>query len=365
VSLAATEAAPTPERDLAGDPWLPRLFRAVLALPAPPLMVTLGAVLLAVVLDVSWFTASGLWRGIYVNGVPYWLEPSARLNLLYELNLGFSALALIYFVRGVERDLSELEPALAEDPAVLRREVASVPARSLHVGTATGLALVVLDLWYSYTEFREPLGNFPALAQTWFILREVLYDLFMCRVLAWGVTAAYRLSRFGSVAVRIDLLDLSSLRPFTSNGLRLAFFWLLIWSVFTPFLLLEPTMERGVFLAIAALIVSQIGLSAVALTIPTVDVRRRLRKAKTAELRVVREAIARDRAAIIDPRDPSAAAAAVRLPGLLAWEARIAAVPESLLDADSLRRLGLYLLLPLGSWVASALIEHVVEAALR
>jgi len=57
-------------------------------------------------------------------------------------------------------------------------------------------------------------------------------------------------------------------------------------------------------------------------------------------------------------------AAAGRLPGLLAYEARIEGVAESLFDAQSTGRMVLYLLIPLGSWVGGALIEHVVDAVL-
>jgi hypothetical protein len=68
------------------------------------------------------------------------------------------------------------------------------------------------------------------------------------------------------------------------------------------------------------------------------------------------------RIAAIDPRHPESAGAAARLPGLLAWEARVAAVSETLVDADALRRMGLYVLIPLGSWVASAAIEWLFNS---
>jgi hypothetical protein len=362
VSTAASEAASAPEPDLGRYPWLPWTFRFVLALPGPSIAIAAGAMLLAATIDVGWFSASGMWHGIYVAGVPFWLDPVAYNNLLYDLSLGFSVLALIHLVRGAERDLFDLEAALPFDSESLRREVLGVPHRTLWIGTATGLAIALIDIVYLYTEFE--LAVFPPLAQVWVLFREFLYDVLLCRVLIWGAAAAHRLSRLVGTSVRIDLLDLAPLRSFSHNGVRLAFFWLLLWSVWTPFLLIEPALDSELFVAIAFMISIQIAFSAVALVIPTRGARKRLRDAKAAELRTVRDAIARDRAAVLDPRDPGSAAAATRLPGLLAWESRVAAVPESLLDAGSLRRLGFYLLLPLGSWVASALIQHVVDAAL-
>jgi hypothetical protein len=55
----------------------------------------------------------------------------------------------------------------------------------------------------------------------------------------------------------------------------------------------------------------------------------------------------------------------VRLPGLLAWESRVESVPEWPIDAAALRRIALYLLIPLGSWVGGALVERLVDALLR
>ncbi len=107
-----------------------------------------------------------------------------------------------------------------------------------------------------------------------------------------------------------------------------------------------------------------IALSALAIAIPTRGARRCLRETKAAQLADVRGTIERDRVAALDPNHPDRAAAAARLPGLLAYEVRVAAVPEWLLDAHSLRRVGLYLLIPLASWVGGAMIERFVDAVL-
>ena len=57
-------------------------------------------------------------------------------------------------------------------------------------------------------------------------------------------------------------------------------------------------------------------------------------------------------------------AAEERLPGLLAWEGRVEAVSEWPIDAATLRRPGIFVLLPLGSWIGGALVERLVDAAL-
>jgi hypothetical protein len=54
----------------------------------------------------------------------------------------------------------------------------------------------------------------------------------------------------------------------------------------------------------------------------------------------------------------------LRLPGLLAYEARVERVREWPFDLPVLLRFGLYVLILLGSWVAGALVERALGLAL-
>jgi hypothetical protein len=144
---------------------------------------------------------------------------------------------------------------------------------------------------------------------------------------------------------------------------RLALFWLLLWAVWVPLLFVSPV-KGNALLAFSALVGIGITLSAVAVAIPTRGARRRVSEAKAAELAELRRTIERERDTALDANHPNRVDAAARLPGLLAYEARIEAVPEWLLDPRSLRRVGLYLLIPLASWVGGALIERLVDVAL-
>jgi hypothetical protein len=49
---------------------------------------------------------------------------------------------------------------------------------------------------------------------------------------------------------------------------------------------------------------------------------------------------------------------------MLAYEARIESVREWPFDTSTLRRFGLFLLIPLVSWIGGALVERAVNAAL-
>ncbi len=51
-------------------------------------------------------------------------------------------------------------------------------------------------------------------------------------------------------------------------------------------------------------------------------------------------------------------------PGLLAGESRVEGIAERPIHAETLRRVGLYLLIPLESWVGGALVERVIDTVL-
>ena len=365
MGLAAADAVDSHSRGGATrDFWLPWTFRRILGLPGPPLAIGAAAVLLSLVIDAVWFNASGLWQGFRIEGTPAWLHPYPSVNFAYAVCLGLGVVSLLYLVRGAERDISQLGPALDLAPgplAELRSEILSVSPRSLRVGTVAALAIAVLDLGVGFA-FSD-LGRLDSGSMAWLVLREVLWDLLIFRVFAWATLVALRLSRLGRESARIRLFDLATLRPFTQNGVRLALFWLVLWAIWVPVLFLGP-FGGDALPALAILLGIGSALSIVAITLPTLGVRSRLREAKAAELAEVRQAIERDRGAALDADHPGRDAAAARLPGLLAYEDRVAGISEALLDAGSLRRLGLYLLIPLASWVGGAMIERLVDAVL-
>jgi hypothetical protein len=166
------------------------------------------------------------------------------------------------------------------------------------VGTALGFALVILDLWVGYSQI-ETLHH-PVLAQIWIITREFLYTVLIVRVLAFGLICARRLSGVARKRLHVDLLDLSPLEPFTRHGMRLALYWLLLWSIWVP-VFWTPSLDERAFVAMAVLIGLQVLLAVAAIAIPTQGARERVREAKRAALAEVRAAIGLDRIAVIDP----------------------------------------------------------------
>jgi hypothetical protein len=105
-------------------------------------------------------------------------------------------------------------------------------------------------------------------------------------------------------------------------------------------------------------------LGALSVVLTARGVHRAIVKAKAAEPQRVRSEIAREREAALGADEERTTVADQRLPGLLAYEARMERVREWPFDLPVLLRFGLYVLILLGSWVAAALVERALGLAL-
>jgi hypothetical protein len=101
-------------------------------------------------------------------------------------------------------------------------------------------------------------------------------------------------------------------------------------------------------------------LGAASLVLPCLGIRQRIKQAKAAELARVRGEIEARLAALRDGYTERS----IELPGLLAWEARVADVPEWPFGTPVLLRFVLLVLIPLGSWLGGAMVERLVEGVL-
>ncbi|MDJ0867366.1 MAG: hypothetical protein QNK03_14745 [Myxococcota bacterium] len=182
----------------------------------------------------------------------------------------------------------------------------------------------------------------------WLVAMPVFY--------VWGV-GVQRLWRCGRHALRVDLLDLEALAPFTRVGLRLA---LVVLAV--PLLLLPVSLVLGPPARIEMLLYLPVmALGIAALAVPAWGLRGAIRAAKQAELERVRRALHGEPGALdgslLAGQTPS-------LIELLRYRHEIRALREWPFDAGALGRLGLYLLIPVASWVAGALVERFVDRVL-
>lgn len=107
-----------------------------------------------------------------------------------------------------------------------------------------------------------------------------------------------------------------------------------------------------------------VSIGTIAFLLPLRELHRRIRDEKEAELERVRAAIHCNREALLSTSS-DAAAPAMRMPGLLAYEHRIASVHEWPINTPEIVRFGLLIMLGLGSWLGGALVGHVVDFLLR
>jgi hypothetical protein len=268
-----------------------------------------------------------------------------------------------FVIEGGARDLRALEPSLRGSAEERARRIAGIdrhPRGRLLVATlAAPLPLVALHAVAPGTA--GPVSSLLAGGPLGF---EVVYEaaaqllfwvVFVPVLVAWVVGVA-RFWRCGRRGVRVDLLDLAALAPFAGFGLRLALVVLAIPVLMAPaaVLGLSPApVELALYGGVVAL-----GLAA--LVVPSWGLHSAICEAKAAELGRVRRALHGDPAALdASPLAPDAE----RLSTLdvVLWRDRVESLREWPFDARALRRFGLYLLIPLGSWVGGALVERLVD----
>jgi hypothetical protein len=286
-----------------------------------------------------------------VTGVS-WADVLA-VHVTYALYFAGVPIAIAILVRGLERDARNLAPALGAKEggdASLYRDALKVAPRAVWLGAGAGLLVAIATIWVMAGSLKEV----PRVGVLFITLREIAIDLALFGAMGWGVGAALRLSRLTEERARPDLLAPRAFAPLARNGTRLAAVWLVFMAISIPVGMVPPEVLAEVMRSLLVMVFALAALALVALILPCRGAHRVLRAAKRAELREVRSQIAEARRTRED----------TRLPGLLAWEARIEGLSEWPIDATALRRTGLFLMLPVASWVGSAFVERLVDASI-
>jgi hypothetical protein len=324
----------------------------------PSLLIWIVVTLFVLALCTAWHNATGAWRGIAVDGEPFW-QTSWRLEIVFAVILGYIVACGGWIVRSVRRDLDTLAPVLAIGPSELAAERAGIGRFSRWTlaiagagGVAVGIAVHLL------VNAMLPPGHSALDDRPWRFVRDVAIWTLSIRLIVVVIGSSQRVSRLSERVARIDLLDLRGLAPLARIGLRSALAFALAASLIAAMASDEFTLPVTL---LTMAIVGAVG--ALTVLLPVRGVHRAIRAAKDAELREVRAAIARARRAAID-ENAAAGPNATRLGDLLAFEARIAGVGEWPFDLGTLVRFAFFLALPFGSWVAGALVERLVSRVL-
>jgi hypothetical protein len=281
--------------------------------------------------------------------------PGLRHATVISLLIGLALSTRILAPTWLSQDLADLVALLPERSSIADSTAAYEYAPALRrVVAVIGGPLGVLIVFAS-SGFDGVLAVWDA-STVWALVANAALFAMMAQV-AWSQRVEERfLDREVTSRLRVPLLDREGLSPYARRGLRGSFFWLLGSSIASVLIF-----NWGFSWATLIVVLCTLGIGTFSLIDPSRRLRRRIQQAKRAELARVRGAIEAARAGALEASDAHAAG---RLPGLLAWEARIAGVHEWPFDVSTWLRFGVLALVAVGSWLGGALVERILGLAL-
>ena len=339
---------------LENDELVPLEFRVAWLLPIPAL--AMGAVIAAALL-VAYFAFS------FGFGVPLVSEEGGLLESTLDsvwlcLLVAYTFTSYRVASRGIEDDLRRAGAEPAPNVGTLPRPMVRRSRYFGAIGLAVGFFIInAVSSAQGYT-MEAP---WTALHETsFFLFLFLLFFWMLARVIVFTISGARYAAGFSSDDLEVDLLDLQPLNAFGRIGLRFALLWIVGVTFAVPMLLTPDLESTGVLVALPPAAV----IATVALLIPVLGVRARVRSVKQAELARIGAAIRGDDAALSETRIADRKGQ-LSLADLIAYRGLVESAPEWPYDAPTLSRFVLYLLIPAASWVAAALVERGVDSLLR
>lgn len=282
-----------------------------------------------------------------------------RIAVVHCLLVGYLPAAFLTVMQGGRKTVRALQVALDCTPEECEALAASIrfSQGGLTVAVLIGLAVAV-STPYLTPPVPQDVWN-PA---TW--NAEVAWHRTLGPLLAVGsavlayaiVSVSRRMSRLAADLKSIDLFDLNPLQPFTRQGLENAL--LLMGFVAIGGLMVLTETGFG-FLGLAAGTAIFVG-SGLALALPMRGVHRRITQAKAAELDWVEGKIREQRTILKSGQDRTSG----DLSDLASYRELVRAVPDWPISASGYVRFALYLLIPVVSWAAAAMVERFIDALL-
>jgi hypothetical protein len=334
--------------------WTERLYAL---LPLPPWAV---GVSLAVLLT-GLFAAIelGLGRHRLLDDPDQSLR-DPRLAIMFCLFLAYLPTAYVYLIRGSRRAIAALGPLLAASA----RERAELEARVGRYGfrrpAAASLSVVAFTVYATFRTTPPPYHPYDVSLWTpevaWHRVVTPIFAWWLGRLIYAVLAESGRLSRLAERLASIDLLDPRPLAPFARQALLTALLVVAAASILSLLMLEDNFVE--IVLSGWIVIVLAAGASAL---LPLRGVHRVIRAAKQSELDWCDAALRRAREAWSQGR---ASPGPAGVHELAAYRELIADVREWPLDTTSLIRFIVFVLLPLGSWAAAALVERAIDSLL-
>ena len=282
-----------------------------------------------------------------------------RIAIVHCLLVGYVPAAFLAVVRGGRKTVRDLQAALDCTPDECEALAGSIRFSSIGLTVAVLIGLAIgVGTPYLAPPVPEDLWN-PA---TWDA--EVVWHRILGPLLAMGsaalayaiVSVSRRMSRLAVDLKSIDLFDLDPLIPFTQRGLGNA----LLLMGFVAIAGLMVLTETG-FGLLGLLVGSAILLAAgMAFVLPLRGVHRRIKQAKGAELEWVDAELRQQRTVLKSGEERTSG----DLSDLAAYRDLVRSVRDWPITTSSYVRFALYLLIPVVSWAAAALVERFIDALL-
>jgi hypothetical protein len=302
------------------------------------------------------------WSGLLQEGPlqPFARRPGGilrdlRIAVVHCLLVGYLPAAFLHVLRSGRKTVLALQEALACTEAECRELADSIDfsRRGLLVAGLVGFSITFVTPFLA-PPVPESLWN-PA---TW--SAEVAWHRTLGPILGWWTgwfvyavfAVSRRLSRLAIKLSSVDLFDLGPLAPFTQQGLTNALLMVGFVSLSSLFLIesgqgIVVTLVGGVTLFVAG----------AALLMPMRGVQQRIRAAKENELEWLDAEIRGQKGALRSGEDRRVG----EIADLAAYRSLVVRTREWPLNPSTYFRFALYMLIPLGSWAAGAVVERIVE----
>jgi hypothetical protein len=361
-TFGAGYALPMTEATVPATPDFPIVERLYRALPWAPgwVGVFLGAVLYASFLGYE--LALGRQPLRFDRGL---IEESgeALITLLLCVLLAYLCTATLSAARAGPQAIARLLPLLGLSDREGREILVAAsnrPKSAMRIAGALGLLIgVAAPLVEPNTPFHPYDVRHWTPESAWHRFLGPAVGFWALRLVAVMLIDSGHNSKLAARIPSIDLLDLEPLGDFARLGLSNALRVVWIAALFSPFAL---DLENYAFL-LATIAIITTGSATTVLVLPVRGIHRRIRQAKQDELARVNRAIRGDAAAlaasaIADRGEPAS------LADLIAYRGLVESAREWPFDASTIKRFGLYLLIPLGSWSGGALVERMIDTLL-